>query len=222
MTGDGRSRFLRSIAEHIDADRVEEVHLFPAIRQGGRESGVAVITLLPEVPAEVETAIEVEGAVLADEAAGSGEEVEAVDAADAGDVAGVKEVVEMGEVLDVGETVVSGNAADAGEPVAVDAIGVVSADAPSPSVPRLLQRYVVLRANYRLTLKGPDRGKWEVGVVEEADAPASTIAEVVRGVQERSGDWGGGGAGGDDETPERLTGDGFRAALTEVPWTTKQ
>jgi hypothetical protein len=195
MTGDGRSRFLRSIAEHIDADRVEEVHLFPAIRQGGRESGVAVITLLPDVPAEVESAIEVEDAAASGGAAPAGEEAESGDATDA---------------------------ADASEAVAADAAGAASADAPSPSAPTPLRRFVVLRANYRLTLKGPDRGKWEVGVVEEADAPASTIAEVVRGVQARSGDWGGDGMGGDDETPERLTGDGFRAALTEVPWTTNR
>jgi hypothetical protein len=68
----------------------------------------------------------------------------------------------------------------------------------------------VFRASYRLVLKGPDRGKWEVAVTEEADAPAYTVDEVVRGVHER--------AGGDDE-PERLTGEAFRAALAEEPWT---
>ena len=49
-------------------------------------------------------------------------------------------------------------------------------------------RYIVYSARYRLTLKGLDRGKWEVSVTEEADAPLLTIDAVVRGVQRRSGD----------------------------------
>jgi hypothetical protein len=77
-----------------------------------------------------------------------------------------------------------------------------------PAPPR---RFTVLRAHYRLQLKGPDRGKWEVGVVEEADAPSATVDEVVRGVHERAGGW-------SVEGPERLTGDEFRAALVDEPW----
>ena len=146
MNVEGRERFLRAIAERIDAGRVEEVHVFPAIRQGGRESGVAVVTLRPEV---------------------STEEVSAED---------------------------------------------VSAQEVAASSPPQPRRFTVLRAHYRLQLKGPDRGKWEVGVVEEADAPAATVDEVVRGVHERAGGWG-------SEGPERLTGDEFRAALVEEPWT---
>jgi hypothetical protein len=65
-------------------------------------------------------------------------------------------------------------------------------------------RYIVYSASYRLTLKGLDRGKWEVSVTEEADAPLLTIDAVVRGVQRRSGDT--------DETI-RLSGTEFRAAL---------
>ena len=49
-------------------------------------------------------------------------------------------------------------------------------------------------------------------MVEEADAPATTVDEVVRGVHERAGGWA-------TEGPERLTGDEFRAALVEEPWT---
>ena len=49
-------------------------------------------------------------------------------------------------------------------------------------------RPVVYTARYRLTLKGPDRGKWEASVVAEADAPLVTVDAVVRGVQRRSGD----------------------------------
>ena len=58
--------------------------------------------------------------------------------------------------------------------------------------------------NEFLSGQGLDRGKWDVTVTEEADAPLLTIEAVVRGVQRRSGD-------GDD--PIRLSGDEFRAAL---------
>jgi hypothetical protein len=53
-----------------------------------------------------------------------------------------------------------------------------------PETPRM----VVYAASYRLTLKGLDRGKWEVNVVAEADAPLVAVDAVVRGVQRRSGD----------------------------------
>ena len=50
------------------------------------------------------------------------------------------------------------------------------------------QRHVVYTARYRLTQKGPDRGKWEADVVNEADAPLLSVETVVRGVQRRAGD----------------------------------
>jgi hypothetical protein len=43
-----QERFLRYIAERVPLDRVVEVHLFPAIRQGGVETGIAVIAARPE------------------------------------------------------------------------------------------------------------------------------------------------------------------------------
>jgi hypothetical protein len=67
-------------------------------------------------------------------------------------------------------------------------------------------RYTVYTARFRHTLKGPDRGKWELTVTEEADAPLLTVDAVVRGVSRRSGET--------DETI-RLSGDEFRAALPE-------
>jgi len=45
MTADGRERFLRELAERISPERITAAHLFPAIRQGGVESGVAVIAV---------------------------------------------------------------------------------------------------------------------------------------------------------------------------------
>jgi len=130
MIGDGGRRLLRAIAERIAPERVEEVYLFPPMRQGGRETGVAVVAVRRD----------------------------AVD----------------------------------GEPT------------------RDVERLTVYRASYRLTLKGPERGAWEVGITEDADAPSLSVDAVVRGVHER--------AGGEDE-PERLTGEAFRAALAEEPWT---
>jgi hypothetical protein len=140
MTDETRARFLAGIAAQIPADRVQELHLFGAIRQAGMESGIAVIAVArePDVPDEVASAEGQSEAAVAEPAA-----------------------------------------------------------AP---------RYIVYTARYRHTLKGPDRGKWEMSVTEEADAPLLTVDAVVRGVSRRSGDA--------DETV-RLSGDEFRAALHE-------
>ena len=130
MTDETRARFLAAIAAQLPAERVMEVHLFGAIKQGGMESGIAV--------------------------------------------------------------------------VAVDREGDVNGEVEEGVAPP--RRYIVYTARYRLTLKGPDRGKWEISVKEEADAPLVTVDAVVRGVSRRSGDA--------DETV-RLSGEEFRAALPE-------
>jgi len=59
------------------------------------------------------------------------------------------------------------------------------ADVPQPAAP---VRHTVFTARYRVAIKGPDRGKWDADVVEEADAPLVTVEAVVRGVQRRAGD----------------------------------
>jgi hypothetical protein len=112
-----RERFLLAIAAQVAAERIAEIHFFQPIKQGGVESGVAVV---------VENA--------------------------------------------------------------------------APETPRM----VVYAASYRLTLKGLDRGKWEVNVVAEADAPLVAVDSVVRGVQRRSGDV--------DEA-SRMDGDEVRSIL---------
>jgi hypothetical protein len=141
MTDETRTRFLTAIARQIPAERVVELHLFAGIRQGGTESGVAVIAVEREAATDT-------------------------------------------------------------TPI-VDAV-VISEDSPYAKALRPVSRYIVYSASYRLTLKGLDRGKWEVSITEEADAPLLTIDAVVRGVQRRSGDA--------DETV-RLSGAEFRAAL---------
>ena len=70
--------------------------------------------------------------------------------------------------------------------------------------PLPIERHVIYTAHYRLTLKGPDRGKWETNVTAEADAPIITVDAVVRGVQRRAGDV---------DDPTRMNGDDVRAAL---------
>ena len=163
MTDETRARFLAAIAAQVPAEGIVEAHLFPAIRQGGMESGVAVIA--------VERAEEPSAEVPRAEPVGS------------------PESVESGESSAEEEGVVSETAAELG------------ATSPAATTAR---RYTVFSARYRHTLKGPERGKWEVSVTEEADAPLLTIDAVVRGVQRRSGDA--------DEIV-RLSGDEVRALL---------
>ncbi|CAA9336238.1 MAG: hypothetical protein AVDCRST_MAG11-2722, partial [uncultured Gemmatimonadaceae bacterium] len=77
-------------------------------------------------------------------------------------------------------------------------------------------RLTIYSASYRLTIKGPDRGRWETAVAAEADAPLVTLDAVVRGVRHRAGD---------SADTARLTGDELRAALAAPPgaaaWTAR-
>ena len=118
-----RERLFAEIASRLDPDRIIEVHHFAPRRQGGVESGVAVVAAT-RPPSD-----------------GSPESAAHADS--------------------------SGFGSD--EPVETS-------------------RRAVYTASYRLTLKGPDRGKWEMELRDEADAPLETIVTVVRGVQERSGE----------------------------------
>lgn len=72
-------------------------------------------------------------------------------------------------------------------------------------------RHVVFTANYRLTRKGADRGKWLFELAATADAPLATVDTVVRGVMQRAKDL--------TET-ERLSGEQLRAILAEPAWRT--
>jgi hypothetical protein len=46
-TLEARERFLQAITAQIALDRIAEVHLFAPMRQGGVESGVAVVAAIP-------------------------------------------------------------------------------------------------------------------------------------------------------------------------------
>jgi hypothetical protein len=84
------------------------------------------------------------------------------------------------------------------------------ADSATDNVSNLSPRPVVLTARYKHTLRGADRGKWELEIFEEADAPLVTVERVVQGVQRRLDD---------AVEPECLGADALRAAMAEGVWT---
>ena len=134
MLNETSERFIKAIVERVPVERIVEMHLFPAIRLGQMETGVAVVAADappgPELPLE------------------------------------------------------------------------------PPANPLRLE---VHTAWYRLTRKGPERGKWEFEVKTQADAPLETVETVVRGAQERAGE---------AIEPTRLTGRELLAMMSEPAWQT--
>ncbi|HEU4563013.1 MAG TPA: hypothetical protein VFS05_00135 [Gemmatimonadaceae bacterium] len=278
---EARERFLRAIAERIPAERIAELHLFPPLRQGGRETGIAVVAVYPDavfVQGELPLAPSESAAAGAGDTAATGEspaaeaatselaaeepppseaaespvESSAESRAGTGTTADAESAeAESSEASAEASVEASPDAsveASAGEPATESAgapprhhddadtlaephpedagtiesapdeppggedvtAATAGADRSVAAGIRRPPRLTVFRAVYRWTLKGVDRGKWEVDVIAEADAPLVAIEDVVRGVHRR--------AGGEAE-PERLTGDAVRAALSEQPWT---
>lgn len=168
-----QQRFLRSIAERVPLAHVVELHLFPPIRQGGVETGVAVVAEDPRRAAVAIAPVSSEGADTPTEPATD----------------------PFVEILSSESSSAIGDASDDSARESGSEYNDAHASAP---------RYTIHTARYRLTLKGVDRGKWEVDVVAEADAPLEAVDAVVRGVQRRSGE----GA-----EPDRLSTDALRDAL---------
>lgn len=165
-----QERFLRAVLTRVSPDSIVELHLFPPIRRGTMETGVAVIaTVLPPVLSVVEDQSEPEPA---GELAAAVEPVVDVDAGDDSvvPVEGELDVATDDVVADEFETLVS-----------VDLSEAAATPVPVPA-PRLR----ILTASYRHTIKGVDRGKWVVDVQEEADAPHEAVEAVLRGVRHRS------------------------------------
>jgi len=52
LAADARERFLLAIADVVPDERIVAIHLFPPIRQGPIETGVAVIAATPEDPSQ--------------------------------------------------------------------------------------------------------------------------------------------------------------------------
>ncbi|HSJ64743.1 MAG TPA: hypothetical protein VK922_12685 [Gemmatimonadaceae bacterium] len=220
---DARERFLRAIAERIQPQRIAAIHLFPAIRAGALESAVAVIAAeadesyeqaeLPPpvggVPASEASPVETREAVLATSGgdaavAASGEDAAAPEAAEMPEDPAAEVDIMTGESAAVGAPPPEfhDNTPSADEADHNAAVHIVS---PPDRPPRL----VVYRAVYRWTRKGPDRGRWEVDVTAEADAPLQAVSDVVRGVQRRAGE---------DDEPELITPEVLRIALSDRPW----
>lgn len=195
-----RDRFLRAIVEQIPVDTIAEIHLFPALRSGARESAVAVVAAradagfvqgeLPPPVGEAEaTAIEEFGETEA--GVGGADDEPRID--DAVPIAG-------GPPPDIHDTTALAESSHHSSLGRIDS-------PPDDRAPRL----VVYRAVYRWTRKGPDRGQWEVEITAEADAPLYAVADVVRGVQRRAGEEG---------EPELITPEMLRLALSDRPWAT--
>jgi hypothetical protein len=256
-----QERFLKAVLTKLPIEKIAELYLFQPIKQGGVESGVAVIASVPDAPPAPEPSAEASvdaGAVATQDSgdAGAAAELEVLDDAGAGAELGVveesgdadadadagadadaeaeaqaepeaeadvdaeaeadAEVAAHGEIRAPGEDVAASTEAEELEALddsgAGAELGVVEPDAdaaadladdfgdelgdvePEPidageEYPsQVAARYTVYSANYRLVLKGPDRGKWALDVKAEADAPLITLESVVRGVQQRSGD----------------------------------
>jgi hypothetical protein len=149
-------RFLRDIADRIGLHSVDEVRLFPPLRQGGVETGVAVVAALPLPPEPADLHVADEPPEALSESAGE-------------------------EFLPIEEQ----------------------------DRDIIVHRHTVFTARYRHTLKGPDRGKWEVDVQAEADAPLVTVDQVVRGVMKRAGE---------PFEPERISASEFKT-IVESPVT---
>lgn len=145
-------RFLREIADRVGLNAVDEVRLFPPLRQSGVETGVAVVAALPLPPEESHAQTSEEPPEALTESAGD-------------------------EFLPIEEE----------------------------DREIIVHRHTVFTARYRHTLKGPDRGKWEVDVRAEADAPLVTVDQVVRGVMKRAGE---------AFEPERITASAFKTIVS--------
>lgn len=209
-----RERFLKAVIAQLPATRIRELYLFQPIRQGGVESGVAVVAAYQEEVGDSGAVGDGEATAAAGEAAGDGQATAA-----AGELAGdgqgpaadsdTPAAVELEEVTGEGAEALSCDvpAPDA-EVDTADSLSPGEAPAAGHESPNADDRYTVYTARYRHTLKGPDRGRWDASIVAEADAPLLSIETVVRGVQRRAGDI---------DPPDHMTGDELRAALRLAP-----
>lgn len=157
-------RFLKVVLAHVPLDRIEELHLFSPLRQGGVETGIAVIAA--RVPALVVEPLAAPELPFADEDVAA--DAIDVDSDSDSDLAAEAEAEAVAEADDA--------SVDADDTAVIE----------MPPVPRI--RHTVYTARYRLVQKGPERGKWESDVVAEAEAPLITVDLVVRGVQRRAGE----------------------------------
>ena len=202
-------RFLRAVIATVPVELIEELHLFSPLRQGTVETGIAVLAARVPLALVEERAGEPE-LPFVEEASEAGEVVEALDVealdVEAPDVEAPDVEAPDVDALDVGapeaaapELEVVADAGDDDEDVSVveqphveasadesDEANAVS-EVPAVKAERPV-RHTVYTARYRYVIKGPERGKWESNIKDEADAPLITVETVVRGVQRRAGE----------------------------------
>jgi hypothetical protein len=199
-------RFLRAVVATVPVELIEELHLFSPLRQGTLETGIAVLAARvplaaveessaePELPFVEEASEAVERVETADVEAPAVEapavEALAVEAPDADAPEAEVPTEELEVVADAGDDdedvsvveqpLVEASADESDEAEAVSEVPTVTAERPV--------RHTVYTARYRYVIKGPERGKWESNIKDEADAPLVTVETVVRGVQRRAGE----------------------------------
>ena len=165
-------RFLRAILDQVPLDRVEELHLFSPLRQGTIETGIAVVAARVMV---------MEAVTMPQPLVPSSETTDGGDAA-APDAAASNDAVPDVAAPDAAAPDDGAQDAAADAPLVLEPPS-FAAESQEPRV-----RHTVYTARYRLIVKGPERGKWEMDVVDEADAPLLAVETVVRGVQRRAGE----------------------------------
>lgn len=179
-------RFLKVILAQVALDRIEEVHLFSPLRQGGVETGIAVIAArVPVAVAEPPSAPALPIDDVLAPLKRSGDEV----GGDEGDAVRHPSMdASVTASMDV-ESAAVDDFIDAADALAASDVLAAADDAAVLETTPVLQiRHTVYTARYRLVQKGPERGKWEADVVAEAEAPLITVDLVVRGVQRRAGE----------------------------------
>lgn len=268
---DTTRRFLDAVLERVPESRIVEVRLFPPIRQGGVESGIAVLAVHPEPPLALPETSALDPVDVPDSLF--------EDAGDMGARRGETPVDLMAFDDDTQDdepaaddcspsqaaTDASGGEPEMSEPPAVDEellaereILVDGVATPTPERPAATRegapaleraveretalvdtdsedadddialgdlfalpgrpvpqaghdRLAILCARYKLIVKGPDRGRWELEIVHQADAPLDTLDSVIKGVVRRSGD---------DAVPERFSRQSLRDLLDAPAWAT--
>lgn len=219
-----QQRFLRAVFDRIPLERVVELHLFAPIRQGGVETGLAVLAALQELP-EGAPGLEVpdeQGLVVESSPQMELQPVDSPSAEDAahetGDEQAAPDADVDGRLVQSAESPRDDAAAETSDAEIASSEGTLDgvseeeessvADTDAEASPAVV-RHVVYTARYVLVLKGADRGKWEVDVRDEADAPLITVDAVVRGVQRRVGDL---------AEVERLGPEQLAIAVSDTPW----
>ena len=167
-----QERFLRSVLTLVPLESVIELHLFPPIRRGTLETGVAVITTILPAPT----------LAVVDEVAEPVEDPWPADASPAEPVADQPEVLR----LESEDGAPSHDTSADHAALVDDAAFIDHAAALDGDVAVVPPRLRIMTASYRHTIKGIERGKWTFDVQVEADAPYEAVELVLRGVRHRS------------------------------------